>query len=67
MKFNYRHFFVDGNYVICHLYAIRQSGDPGLKVFDIFRFDEEEKFVEHWDAAVEVPPAAEVDHGKSLS
>jgi predicted SnoaL-like aldol condensation-catalyzing enzyme len=46
--------FVDGNHVICHTHVIRQPGDPGLAVVDIFRVDGG-MIVEHWDVLMEVP------------
>jgi predicted SnoaL-like aldol condensation-catalyzing enzyme len=46
--------FVDGEHVICHTHVIRQPGDPGLAVVDIFRVDGG-MIVEHWDVLMEVP------------
>jgi predicted SnoaL-like aldol condensation-catalyzing enzyme len=46
--------FVDGNHVICHTHVIRQPGDPGLAVVDIFRV-EGELIAELWDVLMEVP------------
>lgn len=46
--------FVDGDHVICHTHVIRQKGDPGLAVVDIFRV-EGGLIAEHWDVLMEVP------------
>ena len=41
--------FTDGDYVILHVHAVRQPGDRGSAIIDIFRL-EQGKIVEHWDA-----------------
>ncbi len=40
--------FVDGDYVILHVHAVREPGTRGVAVVDIFRLDRG-KVVEHWD------------------
>jgi predicted SnoaL-like aldol condensation-catalyzing enzyme len=40
--------FVDGDYVILHVHAIREPGTRGAAVVDIFRL-QDGKIVEHWD------------------
>jgi predicted SnoaL-like aldol condensation-catalyzing enzyme len=40
--------FVDGDYVILHVHAVREPGTRGMAVVDIFRLDKG-KIVEHWD------------------
>lgn len=40
--------FVDGDYVILHVHAVREPGTRGIAVVDIFKL-QEGKIVEHWD------------------
>ena len=44
----------EGDLVVTHTHIIREPGDPGLAVVDIFRI-ENGKPVEHWDVVQEVP------------
>lgn len=46
--------FTDGDYVILHVHAVRQPGDRGSAIIDIFRL-EQGKIVEHWDAVQLIP------------
>ena len=48
--------FVDGDHVIVHVHVVRQEGDPGLAVVDIFRV-EAGRIAEHWDVIQEVSAA----------
>ena len=50
--------FTDGNYVIIHVHSIRVPNTPGRAIFDCFRFDENGKIVEHWDAIQDIPAKA---------
>jgi predicted SnoaL-like aldol condensation-catalyzing enzyme len=47
--------FADGNYVIIHVHSIRVPNTPGRAIFDCFRFDDNGKIVEHWDAIQDIP------------
>ncbi|HUI46417.1 MAG TPA: ester cyclase [Nitrospirota bacterium] len=40
--------FIDGNFVILHVHAVRVPGTPGFAIVDIFRL-KNGKIVEHWD------------------
>ncbi len=40
--------FVDGDYVILHVHAVREPGTRGNAIIDIFKL-EDGKIVEHWD------------------
>ncbi|WP_422109817.1 nuclear transport factor 2 family protein [Bradyrhizobium elkanii] len=46
--------FVDGDYVILHVHAVREPGTRGNAIIDIFRL-EDGKIVEHWDVVQPVP------------
>ncbi|OED08201.1 nuclear transport factor 2 family protein [Burkholderia sp. A2] len=49
--------FVDGDYVILHVHAVRELGTRGSAIMDIFRL-EHGKIVEHWDVNQPVPEQA---------
>ena len=46
--------FVDGDYVILHVHAVREPGTRGNAIIDIFRLDQG-KIVEHWDVSQAIP------------
>ncbi|WXC99553.1 nuclear transport factor 2 family protein [Bradyrhizobium sp. 2S1] len=46
--------FVDGDYVILHVHAVREPGTRGNAIVDIFKL-EGGKIVEHWDVVQPVP------------
>jgi predicted SnoaL-like aldol condensation-catalyzing enzyme len=49
--------FVDGDYVILHVHAVREPGTRGNAIIDIFKL-ENGKIVEHWDAVQPIPEKA---------
>ncbi|HEP6433045.1 nuclear transport factor 2 family protein [Burkholderia cenocepacia] len=53
--------FVDGDYVILHVHAVREPGTSGNAIMDIFRL-EHGKIVEHWDVNQPVPGRAANDN-----
>ena len=55
--------FADGNYVIIHVHSIRVPNTPGRAIFDCFRFDDNGKVVEHWDAIQDIPEKAANSNG----
>ena len=46
--------FVDGDYVILHVNAVREPGTKGNAIIDIFKL-ENGKIVEHWDVVQPIP------------
>ncbi|WP_407147541.1 nuclear transport factor 2 family protein [Bradyrhizobium sp. ORS 86] len=46
--------FVDGDYVILHVHAVREPSTRGNAIIDIFKL-ENGKIVEHWDAVQPIP------------
>jgi predicted SnoaL-like aldol condensation-catalyzing enzyme len=46
--------FVDGEYVILHVHAVREPGTTGNAIVDIFKL-ENGKIVEHWDVVQTIP------------
>jgi predicted SnoaL-like aldol condensation-catalyzing enzyme len=44
----------DGDLVVTHSHLVREPGDRGQAVIDIFRF-ENGRIVEHWDVVQDVP------------
>ncbi|MDN6882295.1 ester cyclase [Variovorax sp. CAN2819] len=54
--------FVDGDYVILHVNAVREPGTRGSAIVDIFKL-ENGKIVEHWDVVQPVPDTAANKNG----
>ena len=53
--------FVDGDYVILHVWAVRDPGTRGNAIIDIFKL-ERGKIVEHWDAVQPIPEKSANDN-----
>ena len=54
--------FADGDYVILHMHAVRESGTRGNAIVDIFKL-ENGKIVEHWDVVQPIPEKAANTNG----
>ncbi|HWK45588.1 MAG TPA: nuclear transport factor 2 family protein [Stellaceae bacterium] len=57
-----RQVFVDGDYVVLHVLAVREPTGKGRAIVDIFKLDGG-KIVEHWDVIQEVPDTAANPNG----
>jgi predicted SnoaL-like aldol condensation-catalyzing enzyme len=53
LKFDFKRQIAEADLVLLHSHLVRQPGDPGMAVMDIFRL-ENGKIVEHWDVFQEV-------------
>jgi predicted SnoaL-like aldol condensation-catalyzing enzyme len=54
--------FVEGDYVILHVHAVRVPGERGNAIIDIFKL-ENGKIVEHWDVVQPIPEKPANDNG----
>ena len=54
--------FADGDFVIVHTHGVREPGQRGSAIVDIFRL-EDGKIVEHWDVMQPIPETASNQNG----
>jgi predicted SnoaL-like aldol condensation-catalyzing enzyme len=54
LHFDFKRLIAEGDLVVVHSHLVRQPGDRGMAVMDIFRI-ENDKIVEHWDVLQEIP------------
>ena len=52
----------DGDMVILHVHSVREPGERGVAIIDIFRL-EGGKIVEHWDVVQPIPEKAANENG----
>ena len=57
LRVDFKRLVAEGDLVTVHSHFVRQPGDRGMAVMDIFRL-EDGKLVEHWDVLQEVPEKA---------
>jgi predicted SnoaL-like aldol condensation-catalyzing enzyme len=53
-KSEIKRIFADGDFVILHVHGVREPGERGVAIVDIFRL-EKGKIVEHWDVIQPIP------------
>ncbi|WP_394829187.1 nuclear transport factor 2 family protein [Pendulispora albinea] len=49
-----KHVFAEGDFVIAHVHGVREPGQRGSAIIDIFKL-EDGKIVEHWDVIQPIP------------
>jgi predicted SnoaL-like aldol condensation-catalyzing enzyme len=57
-----KHIMADGDYVMLHVHSIKEPGNRGEAIIDIFRL-EHHKIVEHWDVIQEIPTESANNNG----
>jgi predicted SnoaL-like aldol condensation-catalyzing enzyme len=54
--------FADDDYVIVHTHGVREPGQRGSAIVDIFKL-EDGKIIEHWDVIQPIPDNAANQNG----
>jgi len=54
--------FAEGDFVILHVHGVREPGERGVAIVDIFRL-ENGKIVEHWDVVQPIPEKTANNNG----
>jgi predicted SnoaL-like aldol condensation-catalyzing enzyme len=57
LRIEFVRFIAEGDLVVVHSHIIRQPGERGIAVVDIFRI-EDNRVTEHWDVLQEIPEKA---------
>ncbi len=53
----------DGDFTVFHIHTVRQPGDPGMNIVDIFRHRPDGKVQEHWEVLQIIPETLPHDNG----
>ena len=61
LRMETKRIIAEGDYVVIHSHLILKPGDRGSPAVEIFRL-ENDKIVEHWDVAQEVPETSANDN-----
>ena len=61
-KSEIKRIFAEGDFVILHVHGVREPGERGVAIVDIFRL-EKGKIVEHWDVIQPIPEKPANDNG----
>ncbi|HZF15993.1 MAG TPA: nuclear transport factor 2 family protein [Steroidobacteraceae bacterium] len=61
-KYDIKHIYVDGRIVVVHSHVTRGKDDRGSAVIDIFRLDDGDRIVEHWDVLQPIPEKSANDN-----
>ncbi|WP_394844711.1 nuclear transport factor 2 family protein [Pendulispora brunnea] len=54
LRADVKHVFAEGDFVIAHVHGVREPGQRGSAIVDIFKL-EDGKIVEHWDVMQPIP------------
>jgi predicted SnoaL-like aldol condensation-catalyzing enzyme len=61
-KSDIKRVFAEGDFVILHVHSVREPGERGVAIVDIFRL-ENGKIVEHWDVVQPIPEKTANNNG----
>ena len=62
LRVQVKRILAEGDYVVAHVHAVREPGQRGVAIMDIFRMDGG-KLAEHWGVMQEVPEHSQNANG----